>query len=72
MDAIAETVQGRRWRVMKKRTNEEIKAYVDGYNECFEQFSECLKGRKSVMDAVRKMRMYREAVNNVLNTEEEQ
>jgi hypothetical protein len=72
MDATARTVQGRRWRVMKKRTNEEIKAYVDGYNDCFEQFSECLKHRKSVMDAVRKMRMYREAVNNVLNTEEEQ
>lgn len=56
---------------MKKRTNEEKKAYVDGYNNCFEQFSECLKTRKSVMDAVRKMRMYRETVNNVLNTEEE-
>lgn len=55
---------------MKKRTNEEIKAYVDGYNDCFEQFSECLKGRKNVMDAVRKMRLYREAVNNVVNTEE--
>lgn len=57
---------------MKKRTNEEIKAYVDGYNDCFEQFSECLKGRKSVVDAVRKMRLYREAVNNVVNTAEKE
>lgn len=56
---------------MNRRTEEQIKAYVDGYNDCFERFLECLKGRKSVMDTVRKMRMYREAVNNVLNTKEE-
>lgn len=37
---------------MNKRTEEQIIAYVDGYNDCFQQFCECLKGRKSVMDAV--------------------
>lgn len=51
---------------MRKRTEEQIRAYVDGYNNCFQQFCECLKDRKSVMDAVRKMRMYKDAVNNVV------
>lgn len=51
---------------MRMRTEAEIKAYVDGYNDCFKRFYECLKGRRSVMDAVRKMRVSLEAVNNVL------
>lgn len=51
---------------MNRRTEEQIRAYVDGYNNCFQQFCECLKDRKSVMDAVRKMRMYKDAVNNVV------
>jgi len=52
--------------MLKMRTEDQIRAYVDGYNDCFQQFSECLKGRKSVMDAVRKMMVFREAVNNVV------
>lgn len=44
----------------------EIKAYVDGYNDAFNQFKECLKGRKSVADAVRKMKVFVDAVNNVI------
>ena len=56
---------------MNMRTEEQIRAYIDGYNDCFEQFCNCLKGecltgRKSVMDAIRKMRMYKDAVNNVV------
>lgn len=31
---------------MRHRTNSEIKAYVDGYTACFNQYSECLKNRK--------------------------
>lgn len=31
---------------MNKRTEEQIIAYVDGYNDCFQQFSECLKNQK--------------------------
>lgn len=56
---------------MIRRTDEEIKAYIDGYNDCFDQFTECLKARKSLMDAVRKMRSFREAVNNVCHMKEE-
>lgn len=51
---------------MNKRTEEQIIAYVDGYNDCFQQFSECLKDRKSVMDAVKKMLLYKDAVNRVV------
>lgn len=51
---------------MRIRTNAEIKAYADGYNDAFNQFKECLKGRKSVVDAVRKMQVFADAVNNVV------
>jgi len=51
---------------MNRRTEEQIIAYVDGYNDCFQQFCECLKDRKSVMDAVKKMNLYKDAVNNVV------
>lgn len=57
---------------MRMRTEAEIKAYVDGYNDSFKRFCECLKGRKSVMDAVRKMRVSLEAVNNVLEDAQEE
>lgn len=55
---------------MIRRTDEEIKAYIDGYNDCFDKFTECLRGRKSVMDAVRKMQSFREVVNNVCHMRE--
>ena len=51
---------------MRKRTEEEIRAYVDGYNDCFEQFLECLKSRKSVMDSIRKMTVCKELVTRVV------
>lgn len=51
---------------MSRRTEEQIRAYVDGWNDCFQQFCDCLKGRKSVMDSVKKMRAYKDAVNNVV------
>lgn len=56
---------------MRKRTEEEIRAYVDGYNDCFKQFCECLKGRKSVWDAIKKMHLYKDAVNNVVEERRE-
>lgn len=52
-----------------KRTESEIKAYVDGYNACFKQFMECLKGRKSLMDAIRKMDLFVMAVNSCVESE---
>lgn len=51
---------------MRKRTEEQIRAYVDGYNDCFEQFCEYLKSRKSVMDAIRKMMTCKELVTRVV------
>lgn len=57
---------------MKRRTKEEIEAYIDGYNACFEQFMECLRGRKNLMDALAKMRRFKEAVNAVVQEEQKQ
>ena len=57
---------------MNKRTEEQMIAYVDGYNDCFQQFSECLKNRKSVMDAIRKMLLYKDAVNRVVTERREE
>ena len=54
---------------MNKRTNEEVQAYVDGYNACYEKFVEILLGRNGVNTAIRKMEMRKEAVNSVLLTE---
>ncbi len=54
---------------MKMRTESEIRAYIDGYNACFNQFCESLKNRKSVADAVRKMKLYQAAVNDVIERE---
>ena len=56
---------------MRMRTDVEIRAYVDGYNACFNQYSECLKNRKSVLDAKEKMKLYLAAVNGVLEIMEE-
>ena len=56
---------------MRARTVEEIKAFADGYNMCFKQFIEQLKGRKSVNEAIKKMEIMKEAVNSVVEREEE-
>ena len=50
---------------LHKRTADEISAYVDGYNASYKQFCECLKGRRTVMDAIRKMEKYVGIVNNI-------
>ena len=54
---------------MNKRTDAEINAYVEGYNACFRQYMDCLKGRRTVMDAIRKMEKYKELINDVAFTE---
>ena len=56
---------------MVLRTESEIKAYVDGYKACYNNFCECLKGRKSVVDAVRKMEIYLAAVTGVVEERSE-
>ena len=52
-----------------KRTEAEIKAYADGYNDCFKQFKKCLQGRKSVVDSIRKMELFVTAVNGCVESE---
>ena len=52
---------------MTKRTENEMKAYIDGYNACFEQFKKCLdmsliKNRK----ATDKMELFVKTVNDIL------
>ena len=54
---------------LKKRTPEERKAYVEGYNACNKQFREYLKNRKSVVDAVREMDVLVATVNGVIDRE---
>lgn len=54
---------------MVKRTESEIKAYVDGYNACYKDFTECMKNRKSLVDAVRKMEVFLSVVNAVVEKE---
>ncbi|MBO5967295.1 MAG: hypothetical protein J6S14_02220 [Clostridia bacterium] len=52
---------------LRIRSPEEVRAYVDGYNAAYKQFCECLKGRKSILDAIRKMEILVAAVNGVVN-----
>ncbi len=52
--------------MLKMRTEDEIRAYVDGYNDCYDQFMECLSNYLPSRTAVRKMALMKEAVNNVV------
>jgi len=56
---------------MNRRTEGEIKAYVDGYTQCYNDFTEYLKGRRSVADAIQKMDILLTAVKAVLEQEDE-
>ena len=53
---------------MRERTDAEMRAYVDGYNAANEQFRECLKNRKSLIDAIRKMDVFVMAINSVVKS----
>ena len=55
--------------MMKARTPEEMKAYIDGYNACFKTFMEYLK-YESVGDAVDRMKIITAAVNGVVERSE--
>lgn len=54
---------------LKKRTPEERKAYVEGYNACNKLFREYLKKEKTVEDAVKQMDIFVAAVNGVIGRE---
>ena len=53
---------------MKTRNDEEVKAYVDGYNACFDKFRE-MSIKHGQSTAIQKMEVFKEAVNSVLLTE---
>ena len=55
---------------MKTRTPEERKAYVDGFNTCFEMFVTQLKHKK-VNNAIKSMEIFRHGVNSVMERKEE-
>lgn len=58
---------------MTMRTEEEIKAYIEGYNACFKQFCEVLPhSRKYIGEAIEKMRLYVVAVNSAIDKENEE
>lgn len=54
---------------LKKRTPEEMKAYVDGYNACNKLFRKYLKQEKTVEDAFKQMDIFVAAVNGVIGRE---
>ena len=47
------------------RTAEEVTAYIDGYNDCFKQFTECLKAYGTINDTIDKMNVFVWAINAV-------
>lgn len=55
---------------LKKRTPEERKAYVEGYNACNETFRKYLKQERSVEDAIKTMDVFAAAVNGAIGKEE--
>lgn len=57
--------------ILKKRTPEEMKAYVEGYNACDEMFRKYLKKEKTVEDAVKTMDVLVAAVNGAMGKENE-
>ena len=54
---------------LKKRTPEEMKAYVEGYNACNKLFRKYLKKEKTVEDTVKQMDIFVAAVNGVIGRE---
>lgn len=56
---------------MEQRTVEEIKAYADGYNDCYNQFVESIKNKSRLM-AIKEMRdVFLKAVNDCVYKEQE-
>lgn len=56
---------------MEQRTVEEIKAYADGYNDCYNQFVKSIKNKSRLM-AIKEMRdVFLKAVNDCVYKEQE-
>ena len=43
---------------MRKRSADEMAAYCDGYSDSFNQFCECLKAGRSMLDGKRRMEVF--------------
>lgn len=56
---------------MRKRTNAEIKAYVEGYSKCFGDFVKSINTSGNLSDAINKMYQLMTAVNNAIPKEGE-
>ena len=56
-------------KIVLARTEAEIKAYVDGYNACFNHMMECFKGQYNKANVIDKMQKYLAAVNAVVDKE---
>ena len=60
---------------MKKRTEEEIEAYIDGYNACYNSFvsgiSKYKSGKICLDEALSRVSLMKLAVNSVLGYREE-
>ena len=54
---------------LKKRTPEEMKAYVEGYNACNKLFRKDVKEEKTVEDAFKQMDIFVVVVNGVIDRE---
>lgn len=51
-----------------KRTESEMKAYIDGWNACYDRFLDYLR-KNSKRDSVEKMRVIKAAVDGVCGKE---
>ena len=49
---------------MLVRTESECKAYIDGYNACFDAFVGMLESKKDKDEIIEKMKLLKTAVNN--------
>ena len=55
---------------MRLRTESEMKAYIDGYNDSFKQFCEYLTGKHTVRGAIDHMKLIVAIVNGTVTTKE--
>lgn len=59
-------MSGRRLNVIRMRTENEMKAYADGYRACGEQFKEYL-AKHPVDEAIKKMDIISTSINRLAN-----
>lgn len=50
--------------MLVRRTESECKAYIDGYNACFDAFVEMLESKQDKDKVIERMKLLKTAVNN--------